>query len=646
MEVFIRNVPPQSGQSQLRKLLRPEMERLSIRSVEYNNPYGKTRAFLTFLHAEDGLRFLDHHGQKQREPGARRSTPMSESYKQLYFFGQPIYCEKGLHNPSPIVLRGLAREENERQAGKDSRKANHPSAVPMDFPTSSVSVGNLTYEGSELVFVPQHHLNVGGNATFGKRSMILTLNSGVRIDFIYSAVESITTEIEPRPSFIFLMQQNPRIFEKIDDPIQQATRLLGLMGINGQSLDATRKGPERRRVTHLGTDHQPIVGHCFAYRIEVLATRTIGRGMLFEDTSAKMYRLEKSHETPLMKQHCTRIVRPSRPYVRGFEDFHTALSSLNCRFSFELAFQVQKLVQNDYLPPTTVLGLFDTITNILGRSGLSVTVAVIKRLFNQISYPSPVVDGSDFELPSLIELLTEHEEYILKHTSASLSLYEPLSKNSVMVHRARVTPMGTYLSGPSLESNNRILRKYPEHHNSFLRVTFTDEDGDQLHFNQKVSSYWVLHVRFKEVLERGITIAGRTFTFLGFSSSSLRMHSCWFVAPFIHDDALLLDRDIIRGLGDFTVIRSPAKCAARIGQAFSDTRTAIHIDPENVQEIKDVEYGTYMFSDGVGTLSASLLEKIVGELPRARQSFPSCLQIRYKGKTRRNIQEESFPHSI
>jgi hypothetical protein len=78
MEVLIRNVPMQSGNLQLKSFLRPHMDRLSIGSVDYNNHYGKNRAFITFLHAGDGQRFLKHHGQNQREPGARRSTRVDE----------------------------------------------------------------------------------------------------------------------------------------------------------------------------------------------------------------------------------------------------------------------------------------------------------------------------------------------------------------------------------------------------------------------------------------------------------------------------------------------------------------------------------------------------------------------------------------
>lgn len=74
-----------------------------------------------------------------------------------------------------------------------------------------------------------------------------------------------------------------------------------------------------------------------------------------------------------------------------------------------------------------------------------------------------------------------------------------------------------------------------------------------------------------------------------------------------------------------------AKCAARIGQAFSDTSTAIPIDAKIVHNMDDVKNGDRVFSDGVGTISEALLEKVWDKLPPAKRIRPTCLQIRYRG---------------
>jgi len=102
------------------------------------------------------------------------------------------------------------------------------------------------------------------------------------------------------------------------------------------------------------------------------------------------------------------------------------------------------------------------------------------------------------------------------------------------------------------------------------------------------------------------------------------------MAPFVHNGSLLYDREVIKDLGNFRHIRSPAKCAARIGQAFSDTRDAITLDPDVVKEMPDVERNGRMFSDGVGTISIEALEQIWDGLLHGEKK-PTVLQIRYQG---------------
>jgi hypothetical protein len=146
-----------------------------------------------------------------------------------------------------------------------------------------------------------------------------------------------------------------------------------------------------------------------------------------------------------------------------------------------------------------------------------------------------------------------------------------------------------------------------------------------------VSNDVIFDDRFKSILQNGFSIAGRTFEYLGCSHSSLRAQSCWFVAPFIRDYELHSSRFIIRELGHFAPIRSPAKCAARIGQAFTDTSVAVKIPSECVWVVPDIKVGERVFSDGVGTISSSLMDRIWNHLSKKNPVMPVCLQIRYKG---------------
>ena len=111
------------------------------------------------------------------------------------------------------------------------------------------------------------------------------------------------------------------------------------------------------------------------------------------------------------------------------------------------------------------------------------------------------------------------------------------------------------------------------------------------------------------------------------------------MAPFIYNGSLLFDREVIKGLGNFSQIRSPARCAARIGQAFSDTRDAIALAPGVVKEMNDVKQNGRVFSDGVGTISMEALEQIWDGLLAGKNKKPTVLQIRYQGEYAHHVDD-------
>ncbi|KAL9104862.1 MAG: hypothetical protein Q9163_000248 [Psora crenata] len=104
------------------------------------------------------------------------------------------------------------------------------------------------------------------------------------------------------------------------------------------------------------------------------------------------------------------------------------------------------------------------------------------------------------------------------------------------------------------------------------------------------------------------------------------------MAPFVLTGKLTYARAVVKDLGDFTSIMSPAKCAARIGQSFSQTQSAIAIPPEAIREIPDVERNGRTFSDGVGTFSRAVLLWIWNVYSRVPGSLrPTVFQIRFQG---------------
>lgn len=104
------------------------------------------------------------------------------------------------------------------------------------------------------------------------------------------------------------------------------------------------------------------------------------------------------------------------------------------------------------------------------------------------------------------------------------------------------------------------------------------------------------------------------------------------MSPITVRDTWVTAQDVIKDLGDFSGIRCPAKCAARIGQAFSETTATVAISQETLEPAHDVVRNCRTFSDGVGTISSALLRRVWKHYGQARGRKPTCLQIRFAGK--------------
>ncbi|KAL5553262.1 hypothetical protein UlMin_040663 [Ulmus minor] len=213
-----------------------------------------------------------------------------------------------------------------------------------------------------------------------------------------------------------------------------------------------------------------------------------------------------------------------------------------------------------------------------------------------------------------------------------------LDEGLVYVHRVQITPSKVYFRGPEINLSNRVLRHWPEDIDNFLRVSFVDEDLDQIHStdlsprgNSKAGERRTrIYERILSILRNGIPIGDKKFEFLGFASSQLRDNSVWMFAS-----RPGLSAEVIRDwLGDFRHIRNVAKYAARLGQSFSSSRETMWVGKHEVELIPDVEVQTggnkYCFSDGIGKISAEFAE-IVARKCGLNRFTPSAFQIRYGG---------------
>ncbi|KAF8643903.1 hypothetical protein AX16_008919 [Volvariella volvacea WC 439] len=236
-----------------------------------------------------------------------------------------------------------------------------------------------------------------------------------------------------------------------------------------------------------------------------------------------------------------------------------------------------------------------------------------------------------------------------------------LSPGYFLCYHVTFTPTRMLLEGPYPTQSNRVIREYttvtdvptsthpngqshriPEYECNFIRVDFRDEDRLQYRWDKAVDGSTILDVRVLKVLKEGFKLAGREFKFLAYSSSALREHAVWFMRPFQHAQHGFVTPDSIRNSrGDFAkskdLLKCPSKYAARLALAFTATEPSVKIRRNQWEEVEDLGNKPYLFTDGVGTISQALGDRIWAELCRTRREHgafsvqPSVYQIRFLG---------------
>lgn len=211
-----------------------------------------------------------------------------------------------------------------------------------------------------------------------------------------------------------------------------------------------------------------------------------------------------------------------------------------------------------------------------------------------------------------------------------ISQQRTLPSHCTRLLTARVTPTTIYYGTPSVEMNNRVLRRFSEHSDRFLRVQFSGEKSYGKIFSADDDTQNAVYTRIKRCLVNGIIIGDRHFEFLASGNSQFKENGAYFFASTPSCSA----SDIRAWLGDFTEIKEISKYAARIGQCFSTTR-AIHSTKVDIVPIEDVQTpdSLYTFTDGVGKISRFLAQVIASELKLSNASNdpPTVFQFRLAG---------------
>jgi len=295
---------------------------------------------------------------------------------------------------------------------------------------------------------------------------------------------------------------------------------------------------------------------------------------------------------------------------------------------YDIVFKVNSLVQHGCLPGPALDARFFRLIN---PSKIRIAHAYIQHALEKLSHLKECCyDPARW-------LREQYQKYL---TTGRLPTPPAIAVDDglVFLRRVQITPTKLYFCGPEVNLSNRVLRKYPGDIDNFLRVSFVDEDLDKL-FSTNISPRTFsaiegrqtsIYQRILSVQRNGITIGSKKFEFLGFSQSQVRESSLWMFAS----RPGLTAADIREWMGDFREIKNVAKYAARLGQSFSSSRESFNIDRHEIEIIPDIEVKSggvnYVFSDGIGKISAELADSIAQKL-RLRSFTPSAFQIRYGG---------------
>lgn len=539
------------------------MTKLGIPSDAFSceKPRSRKWANVTFLESGHAHVFLKMHGEKlvyPQSPHSRRRPSAASSGQgsvngtvngafnrparpqrkaRLHLIGNEVFCsisknpndpKAAAKQPNPITLRGLKHAAEERANPTYKKRID---GSPEVLRVESLSCGHNVWDGDRLVFVPEVEFQGTGIAKFSKQILLIKLQSKHVIKIPLISIQQLVCSFGH--VLTLTLSEEPSFFIDTGDLVDEFQKLSLFLGSTGRSNE-----PTRSRVCSLDEGHGQVVGQCLVYQLQVSGPYLV-----------KQIQALKNHD--VLSSSFTRFdlfTQPTPPSELGSSRAAMRrLTQLLAKYTtsgelpFGILVQLQALACNAYMHPGTVYALAEKLCQLYkldratGRRPVSVDA--LKKLFKQTDWPSPNGDPSHFNVDSIIELLRANEDEFSKNIALRQGLHSP-SQNLALIHRATVTPSRITLHGPELEAQNRILRKFPDHHEYFIRVQFCDENGLDLFFNPKVN-YDVVYDRFRHVLRNGIQIAGRTYSYLGFSHSSLRSHSAW-VSPHVTSVVLSL----------------------------------------------------------------------------------------------------------
>lgn len=612
MDLFISNLDSRTTKEQLKHIMIPVLQRFHIETFDLRKRNDKTFAFLAIADIVKAQKLLAYAAQTEsllKSPSGR-------------------YAKFGVSNrpTDPQLFRVLQKEEKDlksRQTWQKMTQQNlHKVTVAEDgqiLAVRFIECGRWKVMSGGFAFDSHWIAPCEGSLERDGRALKLQLKLRpsqkhfVLLD-LWSIQSLSVSTVKGSDTLTITLSVAPKFFEEENaDPANAFADMLQALSVGTNYRSAST----RYRVGGLPGTTPAMIGSCLSYRITFQSQPQVN----FRNIIQKL----TSHQISVTRiQGLTDNVKVL-PFPNEIAQLKFTIHQYACSFGWR--FQIQALWANGLLSPSELKVMMPAMAKLRKQAGEPVLINVLKRLALHLTIPDASTKSESSGIEGALKAMKQQEDYLLDN---DLDEEETSMRDEVSIHKATVTPTGIYLSGPEAIAANRILRKYRARQDCFLRVVFADENGEKLEYDRDFSNDKVLKGRFLGILRKGLDIAGEHFDFLGFSHSSLRSQACWFMRAFIHEGSLLYARQLIQQLGDFSAIRCPAKCAARIGQAFSETTGAVHVDPKIVKTFPDIRVGEYMFTDGCGTISKESWRALKSSSSSKNQ--PTSYQIRYKGK--------------
>jgi len=241
------------------------------------------------------------------------------------------------------------------------------------------------------------------------------------------------------------------------------------------------------------------------------------------------------------------------------------------------------------------------------------------KAYQQVLHGSIQLEDNEwkYQVPNLPLPSTLNPQRLIK----SISLVSTPEKQNILLKLQEISPNRAISTDPL---NNFVQVSFSNFRLHVPKIGDSSSDSETQPATARESADYI-----ERFLKAGVTLNGVHYNFYGHSNSQLKSRSCFLLAA---SKAEIEQK--IEALGDFRKIKTVAKKAKRIGLLFSTAQIAMILEPNRCEDIEDVEFKDYIFTDGCGLISPRFAHQLVQRRKIAFRNIPytpSVFQIRYRG---------------